>query len=45
MGSGAHFVVRGEQKWPLPLGIQAPQLKKIERTSCAKRMRINMAKG
>ena len=45
LGSGARFGLLSGRKRPVILMFQKPQPKKTERTSCAKRMRMNMAKG
>ena len=45
LGSGARFGLLSGRKRPVILMFQKPQPKKTERTSCAKRMRMNMARG
>ena len=45
LGSGARFGLLSGRKRPVFLMFQKPQPKKTERTSCAKRMRMNMARG
>lgn len=45
LGSGARFGLLSGRKRPVFLMFQKPQPKKTERTSCAKRMRMNMASG
>lgn len=44
-GGGARFGLLSGRKRPVILMFQKPQPKKTERTSCAKRMRMNMARG
>ena len=45
LGERCSFWVLSGRKRPVFLMFQKPQPKKTERTSCAKRMRMNMARG
>lgn len=45
LGERCSFWVLSGRKRPVILMFQKPQPKKTERTSCAKRMRMNMARG